>query len=59
VDQVTQRNATAAEELTASAAALQAQAEMLLKLVGRFKVSGVRFARAFEGPAPAALPSPR
>jgi len=40
VDQVTQRNATAADQLNTSAASLQAQAETLLQLVGQFRVPG-------------------
>jgi methyl-accepting chemotaxis protein len=61
VDQVTQRNSTAAEQLTASAAALQSQAEMLLGLVGRFRVPGAEGHRTAPGralrAAPAALPA--
>jgi methyl-accepting chemotaxis protein len=54
VDQVTQRNASAAEELGASAESLQGQAESLKELVGRFRIHGERAARS-----PAALPAVR
>jgi len=60
VDQVTQRNSTAADQLTASAMALQSQAETLLQLVGRFRVPGAEGPRAIAArslrPATAALP---
>jgi methyl-accepting chemotaxis protein len=56
VDQVTQRNASAAQELTGSAAALQSQAETLLELVGRFRVPGATVRRAGAVSAKGALP---
>jgi methyl-accepting chemotaxis protein len=40
VDQVTQRNATSAEELSSTAEELASQSEALLQLMGYFKVSG-------------------
>jgi methyl-accepting chemotaxis protein len=62
VDQVTQRNATAADQLNGAATALQAQAESLLALVGRFKVH-VEVARSAEpavhGPRALAAPIAR
>ena len=61
VDQVTQRNSSAAEELTASAVSLQEQAETLLRLVGRFRVPGVTVPRSAEvgarRPLPVGLPA--
>jgi methyl-accepting chemotaxis protein len=56
VDQVTQRNASSAEELSSSAEELSSQAESLLQLVGFFRVPGAADARkrAFP-PAPRAV----
>jgi methyl-accepting chemotaxis protein len=42
VDQVTQRNAAAAEELASTAEEMNAQAESLQQLVGFFRLAGVR-----------------
>jgi methyl-accepting chemotaxis protein len=54
VDQVTQRNASSAEELSSSAEELSSQAESLLQLVGFFRVPGAADGRARTAPpAPA------
>jgi methyl-accepting chemotaxis protein len=55
VDQVTQRNAAAAEELSSTAEAMSTQAEALQQLVAYFTVSGDLPARAL-GVAPLAPP---
>jgi methyl-accepting chemotaxis protein len=68
VDQVTQRNASAAEELASTAEELTAQAESLQQLMAFFRVDGreepgIRrpAAPAFAAPRPAspAPPAPR
>jgi methyl-accepting chemotaxis protein len=51
VDQVTQRNASSAEELSSTAEELAAQAEALQKLTNSFRVSGVESGISFQ-PAP-------
>jgi methyl-accepting chemotaxis protein len=52
VDQVTQRNASAAEELASTAEELSAQAEALRELMGFFKVSEAPLAHvSTHGPA--------
>jgi methyl-accepting chemotaxis protein len=58
VDQVTQRNAAAAEELSSTAEEMSAQAEELTRTVGFFKLSAGQAPRARPA-APAALPPPR
>ncbi|MGC4116186.1 MAG: methyl-accepting chemotaxis protein [Myxococcales bacterium] len=55
VDQVTQRNASAAEELSSTAEEMATQAEALQQLVGTFKIQG-----QFPLPAPVrVLPAPK
>jgi methyl-accepting chemotaxis protein len=54
VDQVTQRNASAAEELASTAEEMASQAESLEQLVAFFRVNGVA-----DRPAPAPKPAPR
>src|SRR5205823_9799733 len=54
VDQVTQRNASAAEELAATAEEMAAQAEGLQNLVSFFRINGEH--RAFAAQAHAAVP---
>jgi methyl-accepting chemotaxis protein len=53
VDQVTQRNATSAEELSSSAEELSSQAESLLQLVGFFQVPG----QVSASPRPTSVPA--
>jgi methyl-accepting chemotaxis protein len=59
VDQVTQRNASAAEELASTAEEMAAQAESLLQLVAFFKVTGIEASapRAAHAPKHAAAPT--
>jgi methyl-accepting chemotaxis protein len=57
VDQVTQQNASAAEELSATAEELAAQAETLQQLVGFFKLPGVHASSARPAAARAMMPS--
>jgi methyl-accepting chemotaxis protein len=57
VDQVTQRNAAAAEELSSTAEEMSAQAEELTRTVGFFKLSAAQGPRHAPG-ARAALPPP-
>ena len=52
VDQVTQRNASAAEELSATAEELSAQAESLQQMMTFFRVVGVDEAPRYAGPQP-------
>jgi methyl-accepting chemotaxis protein len=61
VDQVTQRNASAAEELSSTAEEMASQAEALEQLVGFFRMAGSAHARrpAAAPRAPAALPRPQ
>jgi methyl-accepting chemotaxis protein len=70
VDQVTQRNASAAEELSTTAEEMAQQAETLRQLIGFFRVAGMEeagwsqrpAARAFsapQSPAPAPPAAPR
>jgi methyl-accepting chemotaxis protein len=54
VDQVTQRNASAAEELASTAEEMASQAEALQQLVSYFRLAGVD-----AGPRPAAHLVPR
>ena len=56
VDDVTQRNAAAAQELGAMAEELTAQSETLQELIGRFR--GVRGEHAPPAAAPAPPPAP-
>ena len=56
VDDVTQRNAAAAQELGAMAEELTAQSETLQELIGRFR--GVRGGNAPPAAAPAPAPAP-
>jgi methyl-accepting chemotaxis protein len=59
VDQVTQRNASAAEELSSTAEEMAAQAEALQQLVGFFRVDAARAARAARArPLPGAPRAP-
>jgi methyl-accepting chemotaxis protein len=51
VDQVTQRTASAAEELAATAEEMSSQAESLQDLIGYFKVPGLEAARPARRPA--------
>ncbi|HET9554787.1 MAG TPA: methyl-accepting chemotaxis protein [Anaeromyxobacteraceae bacterium] len=61
VDQVTQRNASASEELSSTAEEMSSQAEALLQLIGFFQVRGGAAAHAPikvpHLPAPALFPS--
>jgi methyl-accepting chemotaxis protein len=60
VDQVTQRNASAAEELSSTAEEMSSQAEALLQLVGFFQVKGAAGpARRFPESAPQVAPPRR
>jgi methyl-accepting chemotaxis protein len=52
VDQVTQRNAAAAEELSSTADQMRAQAESLQKLMGFFRTNEMNFAAATQAPRP-------
>jgi methyl-accepting chemotaxis protein len=56
VDQVTQRNASAAEELSSTAEQMAAQAEALQQAVGFFRVGDEAEAGAAPGPR---VPAPR
>jgi methyl-accepting chemotaxis protein len=56
VDQVTQRNASSAEELSSTAEELSSQAEGLQQLVGFFRVDGTRAVPRARPAAPAAHP---
>jgi methyl-accepting chemotaxis protein len=51
VDQVTQRNASAAEELASTAEELSSQADALQRLVGYFRVDGAAHSRPTAGSA--------
>ncbi len=55
VDQVTQRNAAAAEELSSTSEEMTSQAEALRALMAFFKLAG---AEAAQRPEPAAFPGP-
>lgn len=55
VDQVTQRNASAAEELSSTAEEMASQAEALQQVVGFFRVEGAEEAHR---PAPSSHPAP-
>jgi methyl-accepting chemotaxis protein len=58
VDQVTQRNASAAEELASTAEEMSSQAESLQQLMAFFKVPGIEHAAARRSaPAPRAAPA--
>jgi methyl-accepting chemotaxis protein len=59
VDQVTQRNASAAEELASTAEELASQAESLQQLMAFFRVAGVAAAAPVAPLAPAHKPAPR
>jgi methyl-accepting chemotaxis protein len=56
VDQVTQRNASAAEELASTAEEMRAQAESLQQLMGYFRLKGVT-GEAAPAPAPPTGPA--
>jgi methyl-accepting chemotaxis protein len=59
VDQVTQRNASAAEELSSTAEEMSSQAEALLQTIGFFRVrESTHAVRGFSTHAPT-LPAPR
>jgi methyl-accepting chemotaxis protein len=58
VDQVTQRNATAAEELSSTAEEMAAQAEALQQLISFFVLEGAA-PRVRAVPSPAPAPQPR
>jgi methyl-accepting chemotaxis protein len=58
VDQVTQRNASAAEELSSTAEEMASQAEALMEIMGFFQVKGMAGpTRTLQSPAPAARPA--
>ena len=57
VDQVTQRNASAAEELASTAEEMASQAESLQQLMSFFRVTGIADAPA-KVPAPRPAPAP-
>jgi methyl-accepting chemotaxis protein len=59
VDQVTQRTASASEELSSTAEEMSAQAASLLELVAFFKVGAARRAAAATAVAPAPRPAAR
>jgi methyl-accepting chemotaxis protein len=59
VDQVTQRNASAAEELASTAEELTAQAESLQQLMAFFRVAGMEEAGGYGRPAASVAVSPR
>ncbi|HET7789939.1 MAG TPA: methyl-accepting chemotaxis protein [Gemmatimonadales bacterium] len=61
VDQVTQRNASAAEELASTAEEMASQAESLQSLMAFFRVTGMTEAprKAPQHPAPAAVRAPQ
>jgi len=62
VDQVTQRNASAAEELSSTAEEMASQAEALQQVVGFFRVEGAEETHRLvpsSHPAPSRLPAPR
>src|SRR6478736_1009087 len=58
VDQVTQRNASASEELASTAEEMSAQAESLQQLVSFFRVDSVELAPAARPAKSAAYPAP-
>ncbi len=49
VDQVTQANASAAEELSATAEQVASQAARLQEIIGRFRLDGMNLAPIYEG----------
>ncbi len=55
VDQVTQRNASAAEELASTAEEMASQAEALQQLVSYFRVTGLEGVQGRMTPAPSRL----
>jgi len=59
VDQVTQRNASAAEELASTAQELTAQADALHQLMAFFRVVGMEEVGGYRRPAVPVAPAPR
>jgi methyl-accepting chemotaxis protein len=59
VDQVTQRNASAAEELSSTAEEMSSQAEALLQIIGFFQVRGAAYAPRAKAIHVPSLSAPR